>query len=149
VKFSELVKHNKPELVVSNRYEAWVKENSNPQYSDSAIVFGTTALIAQSTPRDRRGTVSASSLDSCRRRQQFTYLGLSEGPMSAKTAAILQNGTFTHLRWQMAGLSEGWLIEAETPVPRPNPLRLHGTMDGVLYDVPGLATSCRSPPTCI
>jgi hypothetical protein len=45
----------------------------------------------------------------------------------------MQNGSFMHLRWQLEGLTEGWLERAEVPIPR-NPYRLSGTMDGLLYE---------------
>jgi hypothetical protein len=54
-------------------------------------------------------------------------------PPSPKTAGIFQNGTFMHIRWQMAGLTEGWLLAPEVPVGQ-NDFRLSGTMDGVLYE---------------
>lgn len=109
-------------------------KNANPVYSLDALQFAHDALKAQATPRDRRGTISASSLNSCRRRQQFTFIGMPELPPSPKLAGIFQNGTFMHIRWQMAGLTEGWMKAAEVPVPRPNPYRLSGTQDGVAYD---------------
>lgn len=134
MKFGELMKVHKPDLVISKRYDAWVQRNSNPVYSEEALTFGREQLAAQASPRDRRGTVSASSSGKCMRRQQFTYLGMPEMAFSAKTSAILQNGTFMHIRWQMAGLTEGFLVEAEVPVPKNNSLRLSGTMDGIAYD---------------
>jgi hypothetical protein len=63
----------------------------------------------------------------------FTYLGMPEAPPSPKTAAIFHNGTMMHIRWQMAGLTEGWLVYAEVPVGE-NYLKLHGTQDGVAYE---------------
>ena len=134
MKFSELAKVHSQELIVSPRYEAWIKANSNPHFSDEALEFMHRALIDQRTPRDRRGSVSASSLGKCQRRQQFTFMGMPEMPYSAKTSSIFVNGTFMHLRWQMAGLTEGFLAQAEVPVPKDNAYRLSGTMDGVLHE---------------
>ena len=133
MKFGELMKHQSKGLVIGERHDEWLKRNGNPTYSESALRFLSTQLMLQSKPRDRRGTVSASSLGSCRRRQSFTYLGMSELPPSPKTAQIFQNGTYMHLRWQAAGLTEGWLKAAEVPVPE-NQLRLSGTQDGIAYD---------------
>ena len=50
-------------------------------------------------------------------RQEFTWLGWCEMAPSPKTAQIFHNGNFMHLRWQMAGLTAGWLKDAEVPVP--------------------------------
>lgn len=134
MKFSDLGKYKTDTgLVVSPRHERWLESNSNPVYSPEAMQFGADALLDMGRPRDRRGTVSASSLGSCKRKQQFTFLGLPELPPSPKLAQIFQNGTFMHIRWQMAGLTEGWLKKAEVPVGD-NPLRLSGTQDGIAYD---------------
>ena len=134
MKFSELAKYKTDtQLVISARHDKWMVKNGNPTYSLEALNFGVNELYKQRAPRDRRGTVSASSMGSCRRRQQFTFIGLAELPYSPKTNAIFQNGTFTHIRWQMAGITEGWLKEAEVPVPQ-NQFRLSGTMDGILFE---------------
>lgn len=128
-----MIKHTRPQLVVSPRHEEWLRLNSNPVYSPEALEFGRKAMAAQANQRDRTGTFSASSLESCGRRQQFTYLGMPELPPSTKLAGIFQNGTFMHIRWQMAGLTEGWLSEAEVPISE-NSMKLSGTMDGLLYE---------------
>lgn len=134
MKFSDLGKYKvDSELVVSKRHEAWLQENANPKYSEQAQEFGRWAFDMQGYPRDRKGTISASSLGSCRRRQQFTFLGMPELPPTPKLAQIFQNGTFMHIRWQMAGLTEGWMKEAEVPVGD-NEYRLSGTQDGIAYD---------------
>lgn len=133
MKFSQTLKITKTELVVSNRYDRWMERNSNPEYSLDALDFGRKALFDQGSPRDRRGTFSASSLNSCKRRQQFTFIGMPEIKHSSRTAAILQNGTFMHIRWQMAGLSEGFFKAVEVPVGE-NSLRLSGTQDAVAHD---------------
>jgi hypothetical protein len=133
LKFGELIKKTNPGLVVSPRYDAWMTKNANPHYTAEALEHATKELAKQATPRDRRGTFSASSLNTCRRKQQFTFLGMPELPPTAKQAAIFQNGTFMHIRWQMAGISEGWLPQAEVPVPH-NEMTLSGTMDGIAYD---------------
>lgn len=133
MKFGEMIKAHRPGLVVSPHHDLWMKNNGNPNYSSEAIKFGTAQLRAQAVPRDRSGTYSASSLNSCRRRQQFTFLGMPELPPTARTAAIFQNGTFMHIRYQMAGLTEGWMLAAEVPVGN-NDQGLSGTQDGIAYE---------------
>jgi len=115
MKFSEVVKNNAPDLVVSRRHEEWLARNANPVYSDRALDFAAHQLAV--LPRVRKGTISASSLGGCKRKQQFEYIGMPQLPMDTKGALKVQNGMFMHLRWQMAGLTEGWLLEAEEPVP--------------------------------
>ena len=132
MKFSQLAKYKKDtDLVISARYETWMATNSNPVYSPEALEFMQNELAK--TPRVRRGTVSASSLGSCKRKQVFGYLGLIQIPPSPKLAGIFQNGTFMHLRWQMAGITEGFVKKAEVRVPE-NKHYLTGTMDGICYE---------------
>ena len=133
MKFGQIVKLTKPELVVSNRHEAWLARNSNPEYSMKAIEFGRKALFDQGSPRDRTGTYSASSLNSCVRRQQLTFIGMPQSWDNTKMNSIFHNGTFMHIRWQMAGLTEGWMKAAEVPIGH-NHMRLSGTQDGVAYN---------------
>ena len=130
MKFGTLGKATRPGLVVSPRHDKWMEQNSNPTYTQEALDFGREQLALQAKPRDRRGTYSASSLNTCKRKQQFTFIGLPELAYNAKTAGIFQNGTFMHIRWQMAGLTEGWMARAEVPVPK-NDLGLSGTIDGI------------------
>ena len=131
MKFSETIKHSKHETVVSERHDAWAMENANAKYSDAAREFALGQL--QAVPRKRSGTYSASSLGACGRQQQFGYIGLPQIAPSSRGAAIFHNGSFMHLRWQMEGITEGWLREAEVAIPE-NDYRLSGTMDGICDD---------------
>jgi hypothetical protein len=132
MRFSETVRMTAPDLVISRRHEEWVTKNdAHPVYTHAALEFAQRQLSA--ADRVRKGSLSASSLGRCDREQQFVYLGLPKVPPEAQAAMRMQNGSFMHLRWQMEGLSEGWLTQAEVPLAR-NPYLLLGTMDGLLYD---------------
>jgi hypothetical protein len=131
VRFSETIKHSGPELLVSRKHDAWLAENDHPVYSERALLFAMHQLKARD--RVRKGTVSASSLGECERYQQFVYLGMPKLPPDQKNAMKMQNGSFMHLRWQMAGLTAGWMMQAELPIGT-NPYHLSGSMDGVLWD---------------
>lgn len=131
MRFAETIKHTDPELVVSRRHDAWLAKDDHPVFSTEALAFAQEQLSARD--RERKGTVSASSLGECLREQQFTYLGLPKLMPDQKNAMKMQNGSFMHLRWQMAGLTEGWLSRAEVPVYS-DAWKLRGTMDGLLYD---------------
>jgi len=131
MKFSETVKLTDPNLAISKRHDAWLAKNDHPQYSGLALSFAQKVLTAPE--RKRKGTVSASSLGECRRYQQFVFLGMPKLPPEQKNAMKMHNGSFMHLRWQMAGLTEGWLKDAEVPVHNEQ-YGLIGTMDGLVYD---------------
>lgn len=131
MRFGETVKLTAPDLVVSRRHDAWLATNDHPKYSYRALNFAS-GMLSQ-PGRLRAGTVSASSLGGCHRAQQFVFLGMPQVPPDQKNAMKMHNGAFMHLRWQMAGLTEGWLKLAEVPIGT-NPYRLSGTMDGILYE---------------
>jgi hypothetical protein len=123
------MKATKKELVTPI-HEEWLTHNTNPTYSLKAVSFLGDQLTHK--PRERKETFSASSIGRCRRAQQFSYLGVKPTSFTAKQVQILHNGMWMHLRWQMAGLTAGWLCEAEVLVPD-NAAGLKGTMDGVLW----------------
>jgi hypothetical protein len=131
LRFSETLKLSDPGLVVSKRHEAWITGSDHPPYSQRAIDFAQAQL--GKADRKREGTLSASSLNECGRYQQFVYLGMPKLMPDAKNAAKMANGSFMHLRWQMEGLTEGWLRFAEVALEK-NQYGLAGTMDGVLYE---------------
>lgn len=131
MRFAETVKHTGPELIISRRHEDWITENDHPVYSPRALALAAHELSKKD--RVRTGTLSASSLGECERYQQFVFIGMPKLPMDAKNAAKVANGSFMHLRWQMEGLTEGWLDQAEVPV-KSDAYHLMGTMDGVAYD---------------
>lgn len=131
MKFSQTLRLTDQELVITRRHEAWMSGQDDLVYTTGALSFAAEQLRAKD--RIREGTISASSLGGCMREQQFTYLGMPKMPHSPQSLMRMANGRFMHLRWQMAGLSEGWLPRAEVPVGD-NPYRLSGTMDGIVYD---------------
>ncbi len=130
MKFGEVLKHQRPDLVISARHDAWLQKNDSPVYSQEALAFAARELAKLATPVDRRGKISASSLGSCARQQMFTFIGMPELSKTPQNSQQCQNGNFLHLRWQMAGLTEGWLVAAEVPIPA-NSLHLRGTQDGI------------------
>lgn len=131
MRFSETIKHTESNLVISQRHEAYLAVADERMYSQRAIDFAQSQL--GKVDRKRVGTLSASSLGECERYQQFVYIGMPKLPFDAKNMAKVQNGSFMHLRWQMEGLTEGWLRHAEVGV-KSDAYHLMGTMDGINYD---------------
>ena len=131
MKFGDTVKLARPDLVISKRHDAWLRSNDHPVYSKRALAFAQQEL--SKVDRVRKGTVSASALGACARASEFVYLGMPKMVESQTSAAKMANGSMVHLRWQMGGLTEGWLSKAEVPIPT-NELGLSGTMDGVAFD---------------
>lgn len=125
MKLSQLAGYSDDVPQVSLRYEAWIMREE--PYGDVAVEF--IAKEMQAVGRDRRGHFSASSLGSCARQQQFTYLGMPKAPETAQRMAVLVNGKWMHMKIQAAGLTEGFLPEVEVPISD-NIWGVRGTMDG-------------------
>jgi len=135
VKFKEQIRAVQQDLPITQRHDRWLLTNPNPVYSSEAVAFMQRQLTEPQ--RDRSGSFSGSATSTCDRRQIFAYMGAPRADWKdSQTPNILHNGTFTHLRWQLAGLTEGWLKRAEVPVRLPQ-LNYKGGMDGVLFNDTG------------
>lgn len=123
------------ELPITSRHEKWMSTNPNPQYSPEALEFAQLALSHEVGGSRRRSTsYRASGTGGCKRKQQFSALKYKgENDIDSTLANIFATGNFLHLKWQMAGLTEGWLKEAEVPMERTE-YDFGGTLDGVLWD---------------
>lgn len=127
------------ELPITMRMERWLTTNSNATYSAKALKFAQLALSNQvGGSRARRNPLRSSSTGQCRRRQVLRAAGHPEDTeISSRVANIFHTGNMLHLKWQMAGLTEGWLAEAEVPKDRDD-LLFGGTLDGILWQGSGL-----------
>lgn len=135
---SELLKAVKNDLPITVRHDQWLTRNANAKYSTQAIEFARKALSHQvGGNRDRISSFRSSGTGSCHRRQVFRFLNFAEHQATdAGTSNIFHTGNMLHLKWQMAGLTEGWLVEAEVACMNED-LRFGGTLDGILYDGSG------------
>jgi hypothetical protein len=130
-----MIKATHQELPITMRHEIWMtKTNGNPVYSAKAIAFAAEALAGDAgSQRRRKKMFRASAAGQCHRKQVFSYLDMPKTEsVDSKLASIFITGNMLHLKWQLAGLTEGWLVDAEVPVDRPE-LNAGGTMDGITY----------------
>lgn len=133
----DLVKASQQEKPVTLRHEKWLEDNPNPTYSDSALEFARESLaddynstLGVTTERMFR----SSGMNGCKRQRLLLRSG--RPPLvkpNARTSNIFHTGNFIHLKWQMAGLTEGWLKTAEVGMEDTR-LQLRGHTDGVLWD---------------
>lgn len=132
-----LLRAAKQDLPITVRHERWLASNSTT-YTQPALDFAVAALGKEvGGGRARRRLFRASGMGGCLRQRVFTYLGVpGERDITSSLSNIFHTGHFLHLKWQLAGLTEGWLHQAEVPVENEE-LLLGGTMDGVLYDGSG------------
>lgn len=122
-------------LPITMRHERWLETNSTPKYTETALDFARAALSHElGGNRSRSSDFRASGAGSCQRRQLFTandVRGITD--ISSDLANIFATGNFLHLKWQMAGLTEGWLVQAEVPYES-DEYSFGGTLDGIIYD---------------
>lgn len=113
-------------------YEKWLANGA--LFTDAAV-----ARISELMAADARGRSDATGRfrpsmagDSCPRRQMLSYRGVRSLPHDMPSMAFMTNGTWGHYRWQMAGLSQGFLTEVEVPLS--NSRGVKGSGDGRLAD---------------
>lgn len=122
-------------LPITVMHEKWVSENPEPVYSVQARAFATGQLAGiTGSQRRRKRMFRASSTHTCKRRQVLAFIGhpARKEEITSTLGNIFATGNFMHLKWQMTGLTAGWLAEAEVPMDRDD-LNAGGTADGVLY----------------
>ena len=81
---------------------------------------------------DGSNRVRPSMIGGCLRKQRLSFLGADSIPPDARSLQFFTNGHFGHYRWQLAGLSAGWLTAIEVPVS--TPYGLVGQADGECFD---------------
>ncbi len=133
MKLKDVIRSVQQDLPITMRMDKWLSDNPNPVYSDEAIEFSRKVFTKEvGGQRQRRMPIRSSAMGMCQRRRVFSALGVDEAKeIDAKLGNIFGTGNFLHLKWQMAGLTEGWLSEAEIPVELDH-MKLGGTLDGRL-----------------
>ena len=71
--------------------------------------------------------------DTCPRKHMLSYLGIDKATPSDGSFDVMSAGTWGHYRWQLAGLSQGWLKDIEVQVSY-EPWKIQGAMDGIIFD---------------
>lgn len=135
-KLADLVKAVQQDLPVTVRMERWLIDNADPKYSEEAIKFSDDFLRGKvGGHRHRRPAFRASGMGKCARSRVFARLGVvgESEQFSSAQANVFATGNFYHRKWQMGGLTEGWLKQAEVPFYNEE-IDLGGTADGIIYD---------------
>lgn len=133
---SQLIRSVQQDLPITVKHEQWLAQNSNPTYSPEALDLARKVLSGEVMNR-KRMLFRSSSTGFCERRRIIAALGIEEPPLEdSKLVNIFHNGNFLHLKWQMAGLTAGWLAEAEVVADDPS-INFGGTLDGILCDGSG------------
>lgn len=122
------------DLPITMRHEKWMKiPDYRRPWSDEALAFAQRVLSGEvGGKRLHRTPYRASGTGKCVRARHFSAEGLKRTEIiDTALFSKFMTGDFGHLKWQMMGITEGWLIGAEIPVEFG---LLSGTMDGEIYD---------------
>ena len=136
MKLSEMIRRTQEGAPVSMRHERWLIANEDSRYSPEAVAFATAVLSGTlGSSRGRKAGFRASMTGKCAKRQILRRLRVPEKRKTpdGKLANIFHTGNFMHLKWQMAGLTAGWLKDAEVPLDN-HEIGLTGTADGIIDD---------------
>lgn len=130
------------DLPITIRHERWLSQDYKP-FSEKALDFSRLALSKEAGGgRRRKAMFRASGSGSCKRQQLFKVISApGRYEIDPRLASIFMTGDFVHLKWQMAGLTAGWLDQAEVAWDRPE-WNFGGTLDGILDD--GSGFECKS-----
>lgn len=125
------------DLPITMRMEKWLTENPSPVYSDLAVQHVNDFLTGKvgGNRANRKPHFRASGGGKCQRQRVLTRIGTQGLPQrfTSAQANIFSTGNMMHLKWQLAGLTEGWLNKAEVAFDRED-IDLAGTADGVVHD---------------
>jgi hypothetical protein len=116
------------------RHDAWLERpESERGWSEQAIQFAYDALRG-TFKHERSARISPSSIgDECERVLLFGYAGAPKLAFPKANQEKMDAGTFHHLRWQMEGMSAGYMTAGEVWT-HSSALRCGGSADGRLDD---------------
>lgn len=121
------------ELPITTAHERWLAlPESQRFWSFEAMEHAEKVFRGEvGGKRHHEAPYRASGTGKCMRYRHFQSEELIEASVvDTRLNNIFATGDFLHLKWQMMGLSAGWLIKAEVPVESRDGL-LAGTMDGI------------------
>lgn len=125
-----LLRAHNTDLPVTSQLQRWFIDNP-----DAALVsekdFEKIKKALLEVPRIRSGSFSPSQLDTCKRKQIFSFLGVSRISLSENPtlAAIFNDGKWRHIRWQANLLAAQVIEEIEYSFFNKS-LRYRGSLDG-------------------
>jgi hypothetical protein len=121
-----------PDVVSAGRYR-WMDRREEDQVPNERALQFVQDVLTRKFKHERKGRFSPSSLGHCLRRQMFSYMGVEQLPASPELQEMADAGTYSHIAWQVAGLTEPYLLDVEVWVEEPG-LRTGGSLDGLCLD---------------
>lgn len=125
------------DLVVTQPHAKWLETPEEEQlYSEEAIQFALD-VWRRRFKHPRAGRFSPSAMGECARRVVLGYAGAGpQVPPDIDNQEMMDHGSWTHLKWQMEGITLGYMTAGEVWV-HSEELRTGGSMDATLHDGSG------------
>lgn len=120
-------------LVVTGPHYDWIEMLGHEQMYSPAAVLHAIKVYLRMYKHPRHGRFSASAIGKCARAVVFGYAGAPQVAPESSGQEIFDHGSVDHLKWQMEGLTMGWMKSAETWVENKE-LLVGGSIDGILED---------------
>lgn len=122
---------NGPVVVGPHTQYLEMPEDDRP-VTPEALAFLMDALQGK-FKRPRAGRFSPSSIGGCKRRLLFGFAGVPEIGEDVDSQELFGLGKWGHYKWQVEGLSMGYMVDAEVWTFDPA-RRIGGSIDAMLYD---------------
>lgn len=119
------------QLIVTGPHYEWMERLETEQVPSQAAVAHALRAYMRAYKRPRSGRFSMSGIGGCTRALALGYAGAPQKGIEAGLQEIMDHGTTDHLRWQMEGLTLGYMKEAEKWV-YDDDLRVGGSIDAEL-----------------
>lgn len=122
-----------PEYVLP-RHLAWMRlPESKRHWTPEALAYAAQVMSGE-FQHERKARFSPSGLGSaCQREVLFSFGGAPKQPFPLSNQEKMDSGAFDHLRWQMEGMSAGYMKLGEVWVFNEG-MRMGGSADGLLDD---------------
>lgn len=120
-------------LVVTGPHYEWMETPEDEQLPSRKAMAHVIRVLLRQFKHQRVGRFSPSSMGECPRKVVFGYAGAPQEAPDAELTEMADHGTMAHLRWQLEGLTMGYMDEGEVWVEDKD-LLTGGSMDGRLVD---------------
>jgi hypothetical protein len=120
-------------LLVTQPHVEWLERLEHEQMPSLKAMQYVVRILLRDFKHERSGRFSPSSMGECARRIVFGYAGAPQLPPDIDNQEMMDHGTAAHLKWQIEGLTMGYMTDAEVWV-HDEDLLSGGSMDALLHD---------------
>lgn len=124
-----------PPVITDYRRQWMAKPEAERGWTVEALQFNADVMAGR-YKRKRSGRISPSGIgEGCGRLVLFSYGGWPQTPFPMRNQDLMDQGSFLHLKWQMEGLTAGWMKQGEVWVHDPDfGPGVGGSADGQGFD---------------